>query len=414
MQSILRPVSFSFPPFYLITPWFGTFAGGGGRTFTTLAHMLGSCGVRATVLTTCSKSPYLDWRAASHPEGETEVNGARVIRFPVDQENADLYHAAVSARIKGQSVSAELQEAFFRLGLNSQALIRYVRALPQEAVIIAGHYFQALVPSVINAIPGRIVALPAFHDEPEFYWKPIEQLIGNSRQLLFISEEEKDLAIRTYGQRIGRKVMASPVVGLGVDLPAGIETRLQDSGFIASAKAELRLPSLYLIYVGRIEAGKGLSYLIPWILTLNERLQASGRPPVPLVLVGEGPPDVVPESPFLIKLGFLSDEYKLFAIKQSIALINPSTLESFSYVVMESWLMEAPVLVPRGCAVTAGHVRRCGGGLIFDSEEDFVRQVEVLVQSRLSNAMGVRGSAYVRANFRWSEVMDRVLRAVLK
>jgi glycosyltransferase involved in cell wall biosynthesis len=414
MQSILRPVGFGFPPFYLITPWSGSFAGGGGRTFATLAHMLSRCGVHVTVLTTCSKSPYLDWRTESHPEGETEVNGAKVVRFPVDQENADLYHAAVSARINGESVSEELQEAFFRLGLNSQALIRFVRALPKEAVIIAGHYFQALVPSVINAIPGRIVALPAFHDEPEFYWKPIERLITNSKQLLFISEEEKDLAIRAYGQKLGKKMMASPVVGLGVDLAAGMETCLQDGSFIASAKAKLGLPSLYLIYVGRIEAGKGLSYLIPWMLTLNERLQASGRPPVPLVLVGEGPPNIVPESPFLINLGFLSEECKLVAIKQSIALINPSTLESFSYVIMEAWLMEIPVLVPRGCAVTAGHVRRCGGGRIFDGEEDFVSQVEFLMKSRFCNAMAVKGSAYVRANYRWSEVMDRVLRAVLK
>jgi glycosyltransferase involved in cell wall biosynthesis len=332
----------------------------------------------------------------------------------VDQENADLYHAAVSARINGELVSDELQEAFFRLGLNSQALIRYVRALPEEAVIIAGHYFQALVPSVINAIPGRIVALPAFHDEPEFYWAPVERLINSSRQLLFISEEEKDLAIRAYGQKVGKKVMMSPVVGLGVDLSTGMQACLEDDRFIASAKEKLRLPPLYLIYVGRIEAGKGLSYLIPWILKLNERLEASGRPPVPLVLVGEGPSGVVPESPFLIKLGFLSDEYKLVAIMQSMALINPSTLESFSYVVMESWLMETPVLVPSGCAVTAGHVRRCGGGLIFDGEEDFVRQVEMLVQSQLRNDMGVKGSAYVRANFRWSEVMDRIFRAVLQ
>jgi glycosyltransferase involved in cell wall biosynthesis len=414
MQSTLHRARSGFPPFYLITPWFGTFAGGGGRTFTTLSHMLGRCGVRVTVLTTCSKSPYLDWRGASHPEGETEVNGAKVVRFPVDQENADLYHAAVSARINGGPVSDELQEAFFRLGLNSQALIRYVRALPEEAVIIAGHYFQALVPSVINAIPGRIVALPAFHDEPEFYWAPVERLINSSRQLLFISEEEKDLAIRAYGQKVGKKVMTSPVVGLGVDLPAGIQTCLEDESFIASAKAKLRLPPLYLIYVGRIEAGKGLSYLIPWILRLNERLKASGRPPIPLVLVGEGPSGVVPESPFLIKLGFLSDEYKLVAIRQSMALINPSTLESFSYVVMESWLMGTPVLVPSGCAVTAGHVRRCSGGLIFDGEEDFVRQVEMLVQSRLRNDMAGNGSAYVRANFRWSEVMDRIFRAVLQ
>src|SRR5580692_7968394 len=108
----------SSPPFYLITPWYGTFAGGGGRTFTSLASMLVRCGFSTTVLTTSSKSPYEDWRTVTVPCGESCVDGVTVLRFPVDQSNPDLYHAAVSARIHGQPVSEELQDAFFHLGLN--------------------------------------------------------------------------------------------------------------------------------------------------------------------------------------------------------------------------------------------------------------------------------------------------------
>jgi glycosyltransferase involved in cell wall biosynthesis len=414
MTFISRPSSSTFPPFYLITPWFGTFAGGGGRTFSTLAEMFTRCGFDTTVLTTCSKSPYQDWRTVTVPEGQSDVDGVRVLRFPVDQSNADPYHAAVSARMRGMHVSEELQDAFYELGLNSQALIRYVATLPSEAVIIAGHYFQSLVPSVINANPGRVVALPAFHDEPEFYWAPIGRLMRNARQILFISEEEKDLAIRGYGLAAGRRLVEAPVVGLGVELSKQTEATLQDEDSLARTLSRFRLPTEYLVYVGRIESGKGLSYLMPWTVSLNERRVAGGKPPIPLVLVGEGPPDVVPKSPFLKPVGYLSEEEKIAVIKHATGLINPSTLESFSYVVMEAWLAGTPVLVPAACAVTSGHVERCGGGIIFKDEHDFSAKVESLMQGDRRDALGERGRQYVRKNFRWPDVVDRILRAVLQ
>ncbi len=345
---------------------------------------------------------------------KSEVNGIRVVRFPVDQSNADPYHAAVSARIRGIPVSEELQEAFYQLGLNSQALIHHVGTLPSEAVIIAGHYFQSLIPSVINEHAGRVVAMPGFHEEPEFYWAPIGRLVGNARQILFLSEEEKDLAIRAYGLTAGRKLVEAPVVGLGVEMSKATETALGDKRSLARSLARFELPAKYLVYVGRIEVGKGLSYLMPWTISLNERRLARGKLPIPLVLVGEGPPNVVPESPFLKQLGYLSEEDKIAVIEHAIGLVNPSTRESFSYVVMEAWLAGTPVLVPAACAVTTGHVGRCGGGLVFEGEDEFCDKVECLLERGQRDALAARGHRYVRETFRWPDVMDRILRAVLK
>ncbi len=404
----------STPPFYLITPWYGTFAGGGGRTFATLAGMLVRCGFSTTVLTTSSKSPYEDWRTATVPHGESFVEGVRVLRFPVDQSNPDLYHAAVSARIRGLPVSPELQDAFYQLGLNSQALIQHLHTLQNEAIIIAGHYFQSLVPSVVNSHPGRVVVMPAFHDEPEFYWAPIGRMIGSARQILFLSEEEKDLAIRAYGRIGSRKLVEAPVVGLGTELSKASAAAIRDDRFLRTIAVKFALPREYLVYVGRIEPGKGLSYLMPWMISLNQRRLANGKSIIPLVLVGEGPPEVVPESPYLKPLGYRSEEEKIAVIKRSIALVNPSTLESFSYVLMEAWLAGTPVLVPKACAVTSGHAERCNGGLIFDGEDDFCHKVERLVEGNERFDFGAQGQEYVRKTFRWPDVMDRILRAVLQ
>ena len=399
--------------FALITPWFGSFAGGGGRAFASLAEMLQQCGYPVTVLTTCSRSPYEDWRKACHPAGETQVGAIRVRRFPVDQSDPGPYHTAVATRMRGEPVSLELQHAFFENGLNSHALIEHIGQLDPEVVLIAGTYFQSLVPSAINAHPGRIIALPAFHDEPEFYWAPIAEMVSNSRKLLFLSEEEKDLTIRAYGHGAGRRLVESPVVGLGVELSSSLIARLEEPDFLQRTRMKLGLPDRYLVYIGRIEPDKGLSYLFPWINRLNEARAAHGENPIPLVLIGEGPPGVVPKSPWLIELGYLPEVEKLTVTAQAISLINPSKLESFSYVIMEAWLAGTPVLVPRDCAVTTGHVERCSGGLVYNNEIEFSAHVEALLDRDMRAALVARGRRYVRSRFRWPDVMDRILRAVL-
>jgi glycosyltransferase involved in cell wall biosynthesis len=81
---------------------------------------------------------------------------------------------------------------------------------------------------------------------------------------------------------------------------------------------------------------------------------------------------------------------------------------------MEAWLAGTPVLVPKACAVTSGHAERCNGGLIFDGEEDFFEKVECLVEGNRRFALGSQGREYVRESFRWPDVMDRILRAVLQ
>lgn len=58
---------------------------------------------------------------------------------------------------------------------------------------------------------------------------------------------------------------------------------------------------------------------------------------------------------------------------------QPSKNESFSFVIMESWLCRRPVLVHEGCAVTKNFVSCCNGGLYFGNYYDFQETVKYIL-----------------------------------
>jgi glycosyltransferase involved in cell wall biosynthesis len=87
--------------------------------------------------------------------------------------------------------------------------------------------------------------------------------------------------------------------------------------------------------------------------------------------------------------------------------------ESFSRVIMESWLNEVPVLVHADCAVTVGHCRRSGGGLWFRDFLEFSEALDLLAgEPALGRRLGQAGRRYVLAECSWDTVCARIAAAV--
>ena len=95
-------------------------------------------------------------------------------------------------------------------------------------------------------------------------------------------------------------------------------------------------------------------------------------------------------------LGFVSEADKLAAMAGSLAFCQPSVNESFSIVLMETWLAGRPVLVHGNCAVTRHHVETSGGGLWFDDYFSFEECLDwFLSHPRECGAMARQGADYV-------------------
>jgi glycosyltransferase involved in cell wall biosynthesis len=153
----------------------------------------------------------------------------------------------------------------------------------------------------------------------------------------------------------------------------------------------------YFVYLGRVDKGKGIIELIDYFLEWNQRHQNQYK----LVIIGSGTLDKKYINNSCISyLGYLSENDKLNYIKNSIALINPSSVESFSIAIMEAWLLEKPVLVNSNSEVMKGHCIRSNAGFYYSDKSIFFEILNYIIKNPITmNQLGMNGKKYVLNNF---------------
>jgi glycosyltransferase involved in cell wall biosynthesis len=379
----------------LITPWFGRFAGGAELLARGMARELNKRGVPTIVFATCSSSPYDSWWQDHHQPGVYDVEGIETRRFATGKIR-EPYDAAIKKITRGKELSAGEQEDFFNYGINSPELVQSLAGyVNDDYQLIALPYFHGLTHSVINHYPGKISLIPCFHDEPQFYWPATERLLANTKHIFFNSLEEKQLTIKQYGRRIGRRVVESVVTGVGVELPSS-------NGDPESGP----LPERYFVYAGRKERGKNVHLLGEWFLEYARKYPSNTK----LVFIGGGDASLVSASDRCLDLGFVSEPRKLEVLRHSLGVINLSENESFSIVIMEGWLCGVPSVVSANCAVTRSHVSRCNGGMFVSNKKEFCDALKYLEdEETVRQRMGANGQQYLAREFSFDAVLGRYL-----
>ena len=95
-------------------------------------------------------------------------------------------------------------------------------------------------------------------------------------------------------------------------------------------------------------------------------------------------------------------------IAASLLLCQPSKNESFSIVIMESWLCGRPALVHQDCEVTRHFAQDANGGLYFSDYMEFEGCVDhILTHPEEAKIMGANGCRYVKEHFDWSVVVKK-------
>jgi glycosyltransferase involved in cell wall biosynthesis len=346
---------------------------------------------RVTVFTTCARD-YVTWRNEL-PEGATEESGVAVRRFRVEEErDLDAFNAFAETLYDRPHDRADEIEWLRRQG---PWVPRLVEALREEAdrfaAVVFFTYLYYPTVSGLEAAPRHSILVPTAHDEPPLRFEIYREAFAAPRAFAFLTPAEEALVRGRFD--LGRR--PSLVAGMGVDVPASPD--------VAGLRSRHGLARPWILYAGRIDAGKGCEEM----LSFYERFRPTVADPPDLVLIGRlAMPE--PRQAGVRYLGYLSEEEKAAAMAGARVVLCPSPYESLSIVLLEALALGVPGLVNARSAVLKEHCLRSNAALFYEDVDEFVEALGLLVdQPRLWDALGSRGRAYVRDEYRWEIVLER-------
>jgi glycosyltransferase involved in cell wall biosynthesis len=379
-----------------VIPWYGPNIPGGAEALTRrTAEHLYQAGMPVEILTTCIRDIHGDWNKNFHKPGLDYVNGLPVRRFPVMPRDRQAFDQVNWRLMNNLPIMAEQEKTFIEQMMCVPELYKFIRAHQQEYLFIFVPYMFATTYYGAKLCPERSLIIPCLHDESYVYLDIYKEVIPRARGLIYLTNVEVDLAERVFGESKNGQIRR--VLGCGID------TDISGDGARFRHKYKLG-DTPFVLYAGRRDSGKNTPLLLDY---WRRYCRESGRK-AKLVLIGSGQMSILPEEqPYILDLGFVpvQDKYDSFAAANLFCL--PSINESFSIVIMESWLMETPVLVHGRCAVTRQHCQLANGGLYFDNYDEFSATVDYLLDHPETAAtLGKQGRRYVLDNFQWPAIIQ--------
>ncbi len=350
--------------------------GGAETSLRTMATALHAAGHHVEVFTTCTTSES-HWRN-DLSAGTVTLDGVAVHRFPIDAHDANTHGEAFRAILDGDgAVSAEIERRYLAHSIHSRALIKELRRRQGAFdAIIVGPYLFGLTVDILAEFPRMTLLAPCFHDEPLARLSLWPNLCREAGGILYHSVEERDFARAQLGVNHPNAHALGAVVTLG-SLVRG-----------DSANPDSETP--YVVYCGRYSEQKNVPVLLDWA-----RRYHAHRPGLEFVFMGQGHVKL-PREPWLRDLGRVDEATKRAVMGNAGALVQLSTHESLSLVVLEAWAEATPAIVHEDCAVLNGQIARSGGGVAVVDYETFAAALDDLRANGVAwRERGELGQTYV-------------------
>jgi glycosyltransferase involved in cell wall biosynthesis len=373
--------------------------GGAERHCRDFARRLAARGHHVEVASSCARS-YVDW-ADHYAPGASLDEGVTVHRFRVRAPRDYRRFGPLNDRVMGTrgAVAHVVEREWMRMqGPDVPDLPAWLRSRADDFdAVIYFTYLYATSFDGILASTGLIPSVlhPLAHDEPALRLGIFDMMLRAADAIAYNTEEEKELVHRRFG--ITRP---SVITGTGIDTRERDEAEHDVAGF----RRRFGLgDGPYLLYVGRIDPGKGSTEMAEMFAARTAR---RGRD-VALVALGDPVTTLPPESG-VVMTGAVDDATKEAAIAGCLALVQPSYYESLSMVLLEAWAHRRPALVQARCEVLVGQARRSGGAIPYAGFAEFEAAIDLLVeQPDLAAALGASGRRYVESRYAWDDVLGR-------
>jgi glycosyltransferase involved in cell wall biosynthesis len=380
------------------------------------------------VLTTCARD-YITWKN-EYPEGTDRIRGVTVRRFANALERDIQSFNRYSEWIFANPHTHEDEMKWLEMqGPWCPKLIGYLQAnyRSYDALIFFTYLYAPTVLG-LEIDPSRSILVPTAHDEPAIRLDLYKDVFRRPSAVAFNTDVEKNFLKTTFAMR----AIAEEIVGCGVDLmagdgdgppvaPIGGDTASEEEeggvDVIAQLKARgiafrrrHRLHGQFLLYGGRIDAGKGCEELLEYFTSYKEQGGDAA-----LVLMGVKLMQI-PEVPWVKFAGLLSERERLQALEAATVVVVPSPFESLSLLALEAMAVGTPVLCNGRSEVLAEHCLKSNAGLFYTDRDEFLECASLmLTDERLRRTMGRNGKEYVKRNYRWDVIMakyDRLIGAL--
>lgn len=378
-----------------VTPWYGkNIPGGAEMELRGIVSHLQEAGVELEVLATCVKEFGSDWNVDYYKPGTEEVDNITVRRFPVRKRDTEAFDTVNYKLMNHLTVTPEEEEIFLREMVNSSALYQFMKERRNDYdLFVFIPYMFGTTYYGLQVCPQKSVLISCFHDESYIYLKSFKKLFGRIKGIIFLSEPEQKLANKVFDLSNVRQ----EVLGAGVDS--------EYTGHPEDFRKKYKADYPFLMYAGRKDSGKNVHTLIACFREYKKR----NHNDLKLLLFGGGQIEIPKDAADDIKdMGYVPIQDKFDAYAAATLLCQPSKNESFSLVIMESWLCMRPVLVHGGCPVTKNFAVESKGGLYFNNYYEFEGCVNYYLQHKdTADQMGKNGHDYVTQHFVWPVIVRR-------
>ncbi len=368
---------------------------GGAETLArNVAEKLNDSGHDVTVFTTAAMD-YISWKD-EFPVGDSILKGVQIKRYSVAQTRDIEQFNRISDLFFNPENHSRDEAAWIReQGPYCPELIEGLKQHQEEIdVFIFFTYLYYTTIEGLKAVEKPAILFPTAHDELPIHMDLMKGVFSRPDAIFFLTGAEMDFIREKFKREIENPEETLHLIRTGVDIPEAIPR-----GLFRNRYAQF-FP--YILYAGRIEAGKGLETVF------NAYREIKQKHLVDLVLIGKKLMDI-PNIEGIKYLGFISEEEKLDAFRDAILSVQPSPYESLSFTTLESFSQRTPVLVNGHCDVLLEHVRLSDGGVSYLDEGQFIEGFEkISADRRLRRRMGDGGCQYMNNHFTWDIVMSRI------
>ena len=281
--------------------------------------------------------------------------------------------------------------------------------LPTTIVLYA-NFFKFLTKK-LNNHSTKLLINSSFHPtDQDFQQRPLIKSLQFADYLWTLTQSETDYFIKNFNIDPKKIILA----GNGVD-----------SEFLKKSKNNLRSEKLTseILFIGSLASHKRVDLLIKSFSYLrSDKLKSE----ISLTVAGQKTlfypqiekiinslnPEIKSKINFIFNFP-QKDLTKL--IDNCDVLVLPSIQESFGLVIIESWARQKPVICADIPALKE-IVEKSNGGLLFaaDNQDDLTQKIEfILANPKKAEKMGQSGYKYVKNNYTWKKVGDKICQKIL-